>query len=83
MMWQIPPDHVYKFDHAFLKALLNKAVRIEKMAGASLLWGLPYWGLLLSKLPRKLSWSALRVLDRLASRLPALSDVMVVRCAME
>ncbi len=83
MMWQIPPDHVYKFDHAFLKALLNKAVRIEKMAGASLLWGLPYWGLLLSKLPRKLSWSALRVLDRLASRLPALSDVMVVRCDME
>ncbi|MFC1978721.1 class I SAM-dependent methyltransferase [Chloroflexota bacterium] len=83
MMWQIPPDHVYKFDHAFLKALLNKVVRIEKIAGVSLLWGLPHWGLLLSKLPRKLSWSAIRVLDRLASRLPALSDVMVVRCTKE
>jgi len=80
MMWQIPPDHVYRFDHVFLKALLNKAVRAEKTVGVSLLWGLPYWGLLLSKLPLRLSWSALTVLNRLASRLPAHSDVIVVQC---
>jgi SAM-dependent methyltransferase len=82
MMWQIPPDHVYRFDHVFLKALLNKVVRIEETVGFSLLWGLPYWGLLLSKLPRRLSWSALVVLDRLASRLPSQSDVIVVRCVL-
>jgi len=80
MMWQIPPDHVYKFDHGCLKALLNKVVRTEKAAGVSLLWGLPYWGLLLSKIPRKLSWSILKILDRLAYRLSTLSDVIVVRC---
>jgi SAM-dependent methyltransferase len=80
MMWQIPPDHVYRFDHVFLKALLKQVVRTEKTGGVSLLWGLPYWGLLLSKIPRKLSWSILTVLDSLAHRLPALSDVIVVRC---
>ena len=82
MMWQIPPDHVYRFDYAFLKALLNKVMRMEKTVGISLLWGLPYWGLLLSKLPRVLSWSTLSVLDRLVSRLPSQSDVIVVRCAL-
>jgi ubiquinone/menaquinone biosynthesis C-methylase UbiE len=80
MMWQIPPDHVYKFDYNFLKALLNEVMHVEKMFGVSLLWGLPYWGLLLSKLPHRLSWSALEVLDKLASRLFVLSDVIVVRC---
>jgi len=80
MMWQIPPDHMYRFDHAFLKALLKKAFSVEKIVGVSLLWGFSYWGLLLSKLPRKLSWSVLKVLDRIAGCLPSLSDVIVVRC---
>ena len=80
MMWQIPPDHVYRFDHDFLKTLLNKVVRIEKTVGVSLLWGLPYWGLLLSKLPRRLAWSILNVLDKIAKHLPSQSDVIVVRC---
>ena len=81
MMWQIPPDHVYKFDQVFLKALLNEVVHIEKTVGVSMLWGLPYWGLLLAKLPCKLSWSILEVLDKLAGRLPSQSDVIVVKCS--
>jgi SAM-dependent methyltransferase len=80
MMWQIPPDHVYRFDHGFLKALLKKHFRIDKMMGVSLLWGLPYWGLFLSKLPHRVSWSMLAVLDRLAGRLSSQGDVIVVRC---
>lgn len=83
MMWQIPPDHVYRFDHGFLKTLLAKVVRTEKTVGVSLLWGLPYWGLVLSKIPRRLAWSALKVLDNLAAHCPALSDVIVVRCCKE
>jgi SAM-dependent methyltransferase len=80
MMWEIPPDHIYKFDNIFLKTLLKEVVQIEKMLGISLLWGFSYWGLLLSKLPRKLSESVLKVLDRMAGCLPSLSDVIVVRC---
>ncbi|MBT3363786.1 MAG: class I SAM-dependent methyltransferase [Chloroflexi bacterium] len=80
MMWQIPPDHIYKFDHACLKAMLKQVVCIEKTVGVSLLWGLPYWGICLSKLPHKLSWSVLEVLGRLAGCMPSQGDVIVVRC---
>ena len=80
MMWQIPPDHTYKFDYTFLKKLVAGHLRIEKATGVSLLWGLPLWGLLLSGLPRMVSWAILSVLDKLASRWPTASDVIIVSC---
>lgn len=79
MMWEIPPDHMHKFDYGFLRQLVSSRFRIRKVTGVSLLWGIPYWGLLLSKLPGRLSSAILSVLDKFASKCPAISDVIIIR----
>lgn len=79
-MWEIPPDHIYKFNYVFLKAVVRDHLRIEQSRGISLLWGMPFWGMLLSWLPGHVSRKILAVLDKIASRLPVVSDVIVLKC---
>ena len=80
MLWEVPPDHTHKFDYPFLKRLVNKHLKVEKAAGVSLLFGLPWWGMFLAKCPKAMSLAILNTLDRLARYLPSLSDVVVLRC---
>jgi SAM-dependent methyltransferase len=77
--WELPADHVYRFDRAFLLGTLPRGISVEREWGISILWGLPRWGAWLSALPERVSKGILRTLDRLASRLPALADVIVIR----
>jgi len=77
---EIPPDHTYKFDYSVLKAMISDHFEVEECIGVSLLWGLPLWGRLLAKLPVSVSGTLLKIVDRISRRVPALSDVIVLRC---
>ena len=76
----IPPDHNYRFDYSLLKVMAGDYLEIEESIGVSLFWGVPLWGKLLAKSPARVSMAVLKLLDRLARRLPTLSDVIVLRC---
>ena len=79
--WRIPEDHTIKLDYGTLRRLVGPHFRIERSTGISLLVGLPGWSSLLEKLPVRISATSLRALDKLASHLPSLSNVIVIRCA--
>ena len=76
--WEIPPDHMYKFDYPFLRKVVKPYLSIEKSKGISLMMGAPKWGPFLHRLPKKASRGILRPLDRLARHLPRLADVIVM-----
>jgi SAM-dependent methyltransferase len=80
MPWEIPDDHVYKFNYSFLRSLVSNHFCVEKFSGVSLLFGLPWWGLFLARCPKSMSLAILNFLDKLAHHLPQLSDVILVRC---
>ena len=80
MLWEMPEDHTYKFDYLFLRRLVKNYLKIEQAIGVSLLFGLPWWGTFLAKCPKSMSLAILNSLDRLARRLPSISDVVVLRC---
>jgi hypothetical protein len=80
MPWEVPEDHIYKFDYSSIKRLIDDCLEVERISGVSLLFGLPWWGMFLAKCPKAISLAILKSLDKVARRLPSLSDVIVVRC---
>lgn len=77
--WEPPPDHTFRFDYPLLRELVEHHFDVEKTVGVSLLWTAPYWGKILSILPRGVSTIILAFLDRIARRFPSLSDVIVLK----
>lgn len=77
--WEPPLDHTYRFDYPLLRELVEHHFDVEKTLGVSLLWTAPYWGKILSILPRRVSAIILALLDRTARRFPSLSDAIVVK----
>jgi len=80
MTWEIPEDHIYKFDYSSLKRLVGKYLKVEQVSGVSLLFGLPWWGIFLAKLPGNMSLFILRALDKVGRHLPRLSDIVIIKC---
>lgn len=80
-LWQIPPDHSYKFDYPFLRRLVEPHLKVDRSTGVSLLFGLPRWSSLLARLPGSLSLAILKTLDGLARHLASLSDAIVLKCS--
>jgi ubiquinone/menaquinone biosynthesis C-methylase UbiE len=78
--WELPIDHTYKFDYQLLNGFVKQHFEIKKAKGISLFFGLPLWGSLLSKLPHSVSYTILRILDKLARPFPSLADVILMRC---
>ena len=76
--WEIPPDHIYKFDHPFLKQLVAPHLKVRESTGISLMVGAPKWGPFLDLLPRSTARAIMGPLDRLARHVPSLSDVIVM-----
>lgn len=79
--WQPPEDHNYKFDSPILKSTVANDFTIQKIKGMSLLWTAPYWGKILSLMPKRLSNGILKTLDGIACHLPSLSDVIIIKVA--
>lgn len=80
MPWEVPSDHTCKFDYSFFLRLANRYFQVEQVTGVSLFFGFPWWGLFLSKCPRKIALTILNLLDKVASKLPMLSDIVVIKC---
>ena len=78
--WELPLDHTYKFDYRLLASLVKRHFEIKTTKGISLLFGLPLWGSLLSRLPHSVSGALLKLLDKLARSFPSLADVILIRC---
>lgn len=83
MLWEVPEDHTYKFDYSSLRRLVDKFLKVERASGVSLLFGLPWWGMFLAKLPRNTSLAILNSLDKVARHFPSLGDVVVLRCRLK
>ena len=78
--WEPPPDHQYKFDYPSLRSLVKEHFEIKESKGVSLFFGLPLWGSFLSRLPHRISYGILNLLDKLARPFPSLADVILTRC---
>ena len=76
----VPADHTLKFDYSVLKKLVEPHLVIEQSTGVSLLFGIPFWGALLERLPARVSLIILNTLDRLARHFPSASNVIVLKC---
>jgi len=78
--WEIPLDHTYKFDYAFLSSLVKPHFEINKTKGISFFFRLPLWGSFLSRLPHFVAYAVLNALDKLARPFPSLADVVLIKC---
>lgn len=77
-IWELPPDHNFKFDYSTLKTLANNFLRAGKIKAVSLFWGFPKWGRFLKTLPRSIGLTILRVFDVIASWYPPWGDVLIL-----
>ena len=77
-IWEIPPDHTFKFDYFSSTALAKEYLQIENIQGVSLLWGFPRWSNLLKILPRAVALILLKVFDYTALRHPQWGDVLII-----
>lgn len=80
MPWEPPPDHTCKFDYFLLRRMASEHLEVDETVGVSLLFGLPWWGQLLARCPKKLTSLVLSILDKIAHNFPSMSDVVVLRC---
>lgn len=81
-IWQTPFDHTYRFDYKTLNRMVRQHMRVDESIGVSLFFASPWWGAMLSRLPRSISWAILRALDAIARRVPSLSDGVVLKCSL-
>ena len=75
--WQMPPDHNHKGGPSFVRGLGGGALHLERWYGISLLWLVRGWGTWLDRLPRRLAYTLLGALDRVAYRAPVWADLIV------
>jgi SAM-dependent methyltransferase len=75
--WQIPPNHTFKGDLAILRGMARPWLRMERCHGVSVLWLFRRWSLFVESLPEDVAWALLRTLDRVAYRVPGLSDMII------
>ncbi|MCX5918221.1 MAG: methyltransferase domain-containing protein [Deltaproteobacteria bacterium] len=77
-IWEIPKDHIHKFDYPSTLGLAGKYLRVESIRGVSLFWGFPRWSNFLRRLPRPMALILLRSLDKIANWHPDWSDVLIL-----
>ncbi len=79
-VWHVPEDHAYKFDYATLNRMVKPHLDVEKALGISLFFAFPWWGLVLHRMPGRMSSAILHGLDGMARLMPSLSDTLVFKC---
>ncbi len=83
--YDVPADHFTRYDLRLMQEQAGSSLEIDRVEGLSLLWGLPYWTRTVERLPEASAFRLLRGVDRLAARVPQLSDVVILagrpRCA--
>jgi ubiquinone/menaquinone biosynthesis C-methylase UbiE len=81
-IWQTPFDHTFRFDYKTLNKMVRQHMKVDESIGISLFFASPWWGSILSRLPRPMSRGMLRMLDVLARHIPSLSDGVVLKCSL-
>jgi ubiquinone/menaquinone biosynthesis C-methylase UbiE len=81
-IWQTPFDHTFRFDYKTLNKMVRQHMKVDESIGISLFFASPWWGSVLSKLPRPISRGMLRMLDGVARYIPSLSDGVVLKCSL-
>ena len=77
-----PPDHTFKFDYPSISTLVKSYFEVKRAEGISLLYGVPGWGRVLSRLPRAVRRGILALVDKAARPFPSLADVILMKCAL-
>ncbi len=81
-IWQTPFDHTYRFDYKSLNNMVKRHMKVDKCIGVSLFFASPWWGSILSRLPKSISRAILVTLDKVAYRMPSISDGTVFMCSL-
>jgi ubiquinone/menaquinone biosynthesis C-methylase UbiE len=81
-IWQTPFDHTFRFDYKTLNKMVRQHMKVDESIGISLFFASPWWGSILSRLPRPMSRGMLRMLDVVARHIPSLSDGVVLKCSL-
>ena len=76
--YDVPADHFTRFELGLLRAQAERQLRLERVEGISLAWGLSAWTRNVGRLPPGVAQAALTGLDWIARRLPALADVILL-----
>jgi SAM-dependent methyltransferase len=76
--YDTPSDHFTRYELDLMREQASEHLRIERVLGVSIGWGMPGWAMLVSRLPVPIARVLLRGLDACARQRPTLSDVIVV-----
>ena len=76
--YDVPADHFTRYELGLLRAQAERQLRLERVEGISLAWGLPAWTRSVGRLPAGVAAAVLEGLDRMARRLPVLADVILL-----
>lgn len=77
-VYDVPTDHYTRYDAGLVREQASRHLELEVVRGVSLGWGVRGWSALAAALPARAAGAGLRTLDRVARRLPALADVVIV-----
>ena len=73
----VPIEHTFECTLPRMRLICEPTLTLDRAFGISLLWGFPGWGRFLGLFPERLGLALVYLIDRLAYRLPAMSDFVV------
>jgi len=76
--YDVPSDHFTRYEIGLMREQAGASLELEVVEGISLAWGMPGWSRSVGRLPAPVAQSTLNGLDRMARRLPGLSDVVIL-----
>jgi len=76
--YDVPSDHFTRYEIDLMLDQAGASLEIDVVEGISLAWGMPGWSRSVGRLPAAVAQRMLEGLDRMARRLPALSDVVIL-----
>lgn len=72
----VPHEHTFECTYRNILALCGQYLELDRVVGASMLFAVPGWGAVLRRLPAAHARGLVLTVDRVARRLPGLSDVL-------
>jgi SAM-dependent methyltransferase len=76
--YDAPSDHFTRYELPLMREQAQAHLVLEAVEGISLGWGMPGWSKATARLPRRVAFAAVQVLDGLARMAPAWADVIVL-----
>lgn len=78
--YEIPSDHVTRFNAKVLRDMVGEYFRIERIFGIGLLWGAPFLDLIWNRFSREKADKAINRLYDIGVHIPALADMTILDC---